>query len=57
MSDLPPKLQPQQGEPGTVAVTAAERKGPQPTYVPKLSEEQPKLRLNDLGVTYVDRTG
>jgi len=53
-----PKLQPQHGEPGTVAVTAEERKGPQASYVAKLAtDEVPKLRLNDLGVTYVDRTG
>ena len=53
-----PKLQPQHGEPGTVAVTAEERKGPAASYVAKLSaDEVPKLRLNDLGITYVDRIG
>ena len=56
MTDAP-KLQPQHGEPGTIAVTAEERKGPKATYVAKLSEEQPKLRLNDLGITYIDRNG
>ena len=43
MTDAP-KLQPQHGEPGTIAVTAEERKGPKATYVAKLSEEQPNVK-------------
>jgi ABC-type nitrate/sulfonate/bicarbonate transport system ATPase subunit len=58
MSREAPPLQPQQGEPGTIAVTAAEPKGPPASYVAKLSTDQtPKLRIDDLGVTYIDRRG
>lgn len=44
------------GEPGTVAVTVGEgqRKG---TYKPQLAESTPKLRIRDLGITYIDRRG
>jgi NitT/TauT family transport system ATP-binding protein len=48
---------PQQGEPGTIAVTtdARDDKG---TYVPRLSTDRtPKLRIDNLGVTYIDRRG
>jgi NitT/TauT family transport system ATP-binding protein len=43
------------GEPGTVAVDAAHNK--KGSYVAKKSDQVPKLRIEDLGVTYVDRTG
>jgi NitT/TauT family transport system ATP-binding protein len=47
----------QDGEPGTVALDVAKEE-PKGTYQPVLATDQtPKLRLNDLGVTYVDRTG
>ena len=53
-----PPLKPQQGEPGTVAITAEEPKGPPASYVAKLSTDKtPKLRIDDLGVTYIDRRG
>ncbi|HXG59448.1 MAG TPA: ABC transporter ATP-binding protein [Thermoanaerobaculia bacterium] len=53
-----PATTPQQGEPGTVAVTVDRDRDFKGTYVPKLLEgETPKLRINDLGVTYVDRFG
>ena len=45
------------GEPGTVAVDAEQPKGPRATYVHKPGENMPKLRINDLGVTYIDRHG
>lgn len=55
--DKPP-LDPAQGEPGTVAVTVEGRRGVTPaTYSPTLSERPPRLRMTDVGVTYVDRTG
>ncbi|HEV8661441.1 MAG TPA: ABC transporter ATP-binding protein [Thermoanaerobaculia bacterium] len=45
------------GEPGTIAIDAEQPKGPQPSYVAKPTEQTPKLRINDLGVTYIDRRG
>jgi NitT/TauT family transport system ATP-binding protein len=56
MSSEKPPLKPQVGEQGTVAVTAAEPKGPAATYVPRQAENA-KLRITDLGVTYIDRRG
>jgi ABC-type nitrate/sulfonate/bicarbonate transport system ATPase subunit len=58
MSDNKPKAAPQAGEPGTVAVTVEGRKsaGP-PTYRADLAGTPPKLRVANLSVTYVDRTG
>ena len=44
------------GEPGTVAVTI-EHKAGKPTYKPELAEQAPKLRISDLGVTYIGRDG
>jgi NitT/TauT family transport system ATP-binding protein len=52
MSDVKPVVN---GEPGTVAVDAAHAK--EGSYVAKKSEQVPKLRIDDLGVVYVDRTG
>ena len=49
---------PQAGEPGTVAVTVPTAgAAPGATYVPDLSHPNPKLRVNDLSVTYIDRRG
>lgn len=45
------------GEPGTIAIDAEQPKGPKPSYVAKPTEQTPKLRINDLGVTYIDRRG
>ena len=44
------------GEPGTVAVDVG-TKGGKATYQPELSEKVPKLRISDLGVTYINRSG
>jgi len=46
--------QPQTGEPGTVAVTIGE--GKRATYVSEKTAS-PRLRLADLGVTYISRDG
>ncbi len=46
------------GEPGTVAVTVGERKeASKPTYRADLAGTPPRLRIKDLSITYVDRTG
>ena len=52
MSEVKPVVS---GEPGTVAVDGAHAK--KGSYVAKKSEQVPKLRIDDLGVVYVDRTG
>jgi len=44
------------GEPGTVAVDVG-GKPAKGTYKAELGEKPPRLRMNDVGVTYVDRTG
>jgi NitT/TauT family transport system ATP-binding protein len=55
--DTPQPL-PQAGEPGTIAVTAPEpRRTPHVTYRPDQSGAPPKLRVQDLSVTYIDRRG
>jgi NitT/TauT family transport system ATP-binding protein len=55
--DTPQPL-PQAGEPGTIAVTAPEpRRTPHVTYHPDQSGAPPKLRVQDLCVTYIDRRG
>ncbi|MCU1347099.1 MAG: ssuB 6 [Acidobacteria bacterium] len=54
MTDTPP-LTPQQGEPGTVAVDVG--KGTPATYRHAPEPGTPKLRINDLGVTYIGRDG
>ncbi|HET7711760.1 MAG TPA: ABC transporter ATP-binding protein [Thermoanaerobaculia bacterium] len=51
-----PDPQPKQEEPGTVAVDVGIRE-PKSTYKPKLVDGTPKLRITDLGVTYIDRRG
>jgi NitT/TauT family transport system ATP-binding protein len=53
-----PKPQPQSGEPGTVAVTVDERRrAAHVTYHPDQTGAPPKLRVQDLSVTYIDRRG
>jgi NitT/TauT family transport system ATP-binding protein len=53
----PPPVEPQEGEPGTLALDLGKEE-PKGTYKPVLATDQtPKLRLLDVGVTYVDRTG
>jgi NitT/TauT family transport system ATP-binding protein len=47
---------PQQGEPGTVAVTVEQRPG-KGTYKADISGKPPRLRIDDLGITYIDRSG
>jgi NitT/TauT family transport system ATP-binding protein len=47
---------PQQGEPGTVAVTVEPKPG-KGTYKADLAGKPPRLRIADLGVTYIDREG
>ena len=49
MSGEKPPLKPHVGELGTVAVTAAEPKGPPSTYIAKQAEN-PKLRISTDGV-------
>jgi ABC-type nitrate/sulfonate/bicarbonate transport system ATPase subunit len=55
--DTPQPL-PQAGEPGTFAVTAdAPKRTPHVTYHPDQTGTPPKLRVQDLSVTYIDRRG
>jgi ABC-type nitrate/sulfonate/bicarbonate transport system ATPase subunit len=55
--DAPQPL-PQAGEPGTFAVTAdAPKRTPHVTYHADQSGAPPKLRVQDLSVTYIDRRG
>ena len=54
--DTPQPL-PQAGEPGTFAVTAETRRTQHVTYHPDQSGAPPKLRVQDLSVTYIDRRG
>jgi NitT/TauT family transport system ATP-binding protein len=51
-----PAPQPTAGEPGTVAVTLPHRQQ-EPTYRHQPSAETPKLRVSNLSITYVDRSG
>ena len=44
------------GEPGTVAVDV-DRKVGRATYTPEVGAKAPKLRITDLGITYIDRAG
>jgi NitT/TauT family transport system ATP-binding protein len=45
------------GEPGTVAVTVADGGGAKPSYQPDLAGAAPKLRVQNLHVTYRNREG
>jgi len=57
MADEKPEPLPQSGEPGTVAVTVGEGKGAAArTYVSEKTAN-PRLRISDLGVTYIGRDG
>jgi NitT/TauT family transport system ATP-binding protein len=44
------------GEPGTIAVDVG-GKTTKATYKPELGEKPPRLRMADVGITYIDRTG
>jgi NitT/TauT family transport system ATP-binding protein len=59
MSDHPAGTStPRPGEPGTVAVTVSDRKDVSPaTYRADQAGRPPKLRIQDLSITYVDRFG
>ena len=45
-----------EGEPGTVAVDVS-GKAAKGTYKPELGEKPPRLRMNDVGITYIDPAG
>jgi NitT/TauT family transport system ATP-binding protein len=47
---------PKPGEPGTVAVTVDQKPAPA-TYKPELAAKPPRLRITDLGITYIDHAG
>ncbi len=51
-----PPLEPPHGEPGTVAVTVEQKPG-KGTYKADVSGKSPRLRINDLGVTYIGHDG
>jgi NitT/TauT family transport system ATP-binding protein len=51
------KISAQVGEPGTIAVTIPSEGRSEATYRSELSLQNPKLRVSDLSVTYIDRTG
>jgi len=55
--EQPPGRTPQGGEAGTVAVTVSGREGVAPTYRADLGGTPPKLRVNHLSITYIDRVG
>src|ERR1041384_7390286 len=52
-----PKMQPQAGGPGTIAVTVGAKSGVGGTYHPEQTGAPPKLRVSNLSVTYIDRKG
>jgi NitT/TauT family transport system ATP-binding protein len=52
-----PKMQPQAGEPGTIAVTVGQKSAVHATYHPDQTGAPPKLRVSNLSVTYIDRKG
>jgi NitT/TauT family transport system ATP-binding protein len=53
-----PTTLPQAGEPGTIAIDVGGRKRPaHVTYHPDQTGEPPKLRVQNLSVTYIDRKG
>jgi ABC-type nitrate/sulfonate/bicarbonate transport system ATPase subunit len=53
----PPKTLPQSGEPGTFAVDVGEQKIEHTTFHPSQTGAPPKLRVQDLSVSYIDRKG
>jgi NitT/TauT family transport system ATP-binding protein len=52
-----PKTLPQSGEPGTFAVDVGEQKVAHVTYHPNQTGVPPKLRVQNLSVSYIDRKG
>jgi NitT/TauT family transport system ATP-binding protein len=52
-----PQAEPQAGMAGTIAVTIADGKEVRPAYKPVETGAQPKLRVRDLFVSYIDRHG
>src|SRR6267142_6520764 len=53
-----PKTLPQTGDPGTIAVDVGVSKpSPHVTYHPEQRGAPPKLRVQDLSVSYIDRQG
>jgi NitT/TauT family transport system ATP-binding protein len=52
-----PKATPQAGEPGTIAVDVGQRSVEHVTYHPKQVGDPPKLRVQHLSVSYIDRKG
>lgn len=53
-----PKSLPQSGEPGTIAVdVGGQKRTSHVTYHPDQTGAPPKLRVQDLSVTYIDRKG
>lgn len=56
MSDRTPELQPKTGEPGTVAFDVDGKPG-KATYTAEQSGPAPKLRVENVSVTYVGRDG
>jgi NitT/TauT family transport system ATP-binding protein len=57
MSDDAPEVPAAKGEPGTVAVTVSGKHKQEGTYRHEPGETMPKLRVSDLSITYVDRSG
>ena len=57
MSEPTPEGTPKVGEPGTVVVTPPPAAAVHPTYHADLAGKPPKLRVADLSVTYVGRSG
>src|SRR5262249_11109734 len=52
-----PRTLPQSGEPGTLAVDVGEQKAAHATFHPMQSGAPPKLRVQNLSVSYLDRKG
>jgi NitT/TauT family transport system ATP-binding protein len=57
VKDDAPKPAPQTGEPGTVAVDVGSAGEKTPSYRADLKGAPPKLRVEDLSVTYINRDG
>ena len=52
-----PKTTPQAGEPGTIAIDVGRQRVEHITYHPNQAGEPPKLRVQNLSVSYIDRKG
>ncbi|HEY7214140.1 MAG TPA: ABC transporter ATP-binding protein [Thermoanaerobaculia bacterium] len=57
MSDDAPEIPAAKGEPGTVAVTVSDKHKQAGTYRHEPGAAMPKLRVSDLSITYIDRSG